>query len=117
MLATTVSQTVGASANASANTPDTMATTRRNLNTNEGSRMNSLVPMAAPTAKPTNWNGSTAAARYPRWSSSRLYVCSYRMPARLTKPISDTDRNGTEYQRRRSDGISLHSRNASSKLA
>ncbi len=39
------------------------------------------------------------------------------MPARLTKPISDTDRNGTEYHSRRSDGISLHSRKASSKDA
>ena len=31
--------------------------------------------------------------------------------------MSETDRNGTEYHSRRSDGISLHSRNASSKLA
>jgi len=62
-LATTVIHSAGASAKTAASAEQTSATHLRNSNTNDGSRRNSRVPRRAPTASPSNWNGSTSAAR------------------------------------------------------
>ena len=62
------------------------------------------VAMRAPYTRPTSWNGSAIAAATPRARSSSPNACSYSSDARTTKPMSDTARNGSDHQIRRSVG-------------